>query len=151
MTDGNLIVSAARGWLGTRFHHQGRLKKTAQHLGGVDCLGLLVGVATELDLRTEDGMPIRSFDRVDYSHYPDITQLKEQLSQLLQSVDKEELQNGDVLLLNVDGNPQHLGIVSHLPGGQGLIHAYAPARAVVEHLLDEAWRPRIDHAFRFRF
>ena len=34
------IVTCARSWIGTRFHHQGRLKKTQSHKGGVDCLGL---------------------------------------------------------------------------------------------------------------
>ncbi len=39
------IAAASRSWIGTAFHHQGRTKKTTGHKGGVDCLGLLVGVA----------------------------------------------------------------------------------------------------------
>ena len=35
MTTGDDIVAAARGWLGTCFHHQGRLKRSAVHRGGV--------------------------------------------------------------------------------------------------------------------
>jgi cell wall-associated NlpC family hydrolase len=40
------IVTQARGWIGTPFHHQARLKGI-----GCDCLGLCVGVALELELR----------------------------------------------------------------------------------------------------
>ncbi len=39
-TSGSDVVRTARTWLGTPYHHQGRLKGV-----GVDCAGLLIGVA----------------------------------------------------------------------------------------------------------
>jgi len=138
----NNIVQAARGWIGTRFHHQGRLKKTNTDRGGVDCLGLLIGVAGELNL------PFSHYDKTDYSHYPDTQKLKENLSAALQQIAVNEIKAGDILLFNVDNNPQHLAIVSDMSGELGIIHAYAPARAVVEHGLDAWWRERIVAAFR---
>jgi hypothetical protein len=36
MHDSHPIVACARSWIGTRFHHQGRLKKADGHKGGVD-------------------------------------------------------------------------------------------------------------------
>ena len=145
------IVACARGWIGTRFHYQGRLKKTDSHKGGVDCLGLLVGVAQELDLRMADDLPLASFDEADYPHQPDVVQLREQLSRLLRQIPAGGITPGDIVLLNIDGNPQHLAVISDRREGLGLIHAYAPARAVVEHGLDDWWRHKIAAAFRVPF
>jgi cell wall-associated NlpC family hydrolase len=136
------IVACARGFLGTRFHHQGRLKKSDTHKGGVDCLGLLIGVAAELNL------PFSKYDETSYSHYPDTEKLRQNLASVMQEISRENIKIGDVLLLNIDGNPQHLAIVSELADELAIIHAYAPARAVVEHVLDGWWRERIVTVFR---
>lgn len=146
--DNDAVVAAARGWLGTRFHHQGRLKKTAAHRGGVDCLGLLIGMAEELDLRLADGTPAARLDRTDYGHYPDTEALRAQLLKALSPIPAGGIVPGNILLLRIDGFPQHLAVVSGLKGGLGVIHAYAPARAVVEHVLDDSWRQRIAAAYR---
>lgn len=146
------IVTAARGWLGTRFAHQGRVKATAQHKGGCDCLGLLVGVAKELGLRRREGTALRAlsdYDRTDYGHIPDGARLQFLLEEALVPVTVQEVEPGDILLFRFDGNPQHLAIVSDYPQGLGIIHAYAEARKVIEHRLDEAWRGRIVRAYRF--
>lgn len=142
------IVACARGWIGTRFHHQGRVKKTHAHKGGVDCLGLLVGVAAELHLCGRDGLPLMLADECHYSHSPDTRYLRRRLADLLLDIPVSQANAGDVLLLSVDGNPQHLAITSELGNMQGLIHAYAPARAVIEHHLDTWWMERIEAVFR---
>jgi len=141
----NQIVSAARGWLGTRFHHQGRLKKSENNKGGVDCLGLLIGISAELNL------PFTEQDETSYSHSPDTQKLREKLAHSLQEINISEINYGDILLLNIDGQAQHLAIVSDMADGIGIIHAYAPARAVVEHALDAWWREKIVVAFRVTF
>ena len=142
------IVACARGWIGTRFHHQGRLKKTNQHQGGVDCLGLLVGVSKELELRDIKGKFLSDFDEQDYTHTPDTELLKQKLASLLTETSRDEIAPGDIVILNVDNSPQHLAIVSDLGEMLGLIHAYAPAKKVVEHGLDDFWRQKIIAAFR---
>ena len=142
------IVACARGWIGTRFHHQGRIKKTADHKGGVDCLGLLVGVASELHINGKDGLPLALADEANYSHQPDTQRLRTQLETLLYPVEIYAIAAGDVVLLRVDDSPQHLGIISDGAPGLGLIHSYAPARAVVEHGFDDWWQQRIEAAFR---
>jgi len=149
MTSNADIAAAARGWLGTRFHHQGRLKKTTTHKGGVDCLGLLVGIARELNLRTPDNVPVVDFDRTDYTHLPDTDYLSPMLSRLLQKIPIGGIKPGNILLLTIDGRPQHMGVVSDTGSGIGIIHAFAPARAVVEHALDKIWRQRIVAAYCF--
>lgn len=143
------IALAARGWVGTRFHHQGRLKKTALHQGGVDCLGLLAGVAAELNLCTPEGAALQTMDEVDYPHFPDSNRLKEKLLSALEIIPHGGISPGDIILFTMDKNPQHLAIVSNFNNGIGIIHAYAPARAVVEHALDSWWSERIETAFRY--
>lgn len=139
------IATAARGWLGTRFHHQGRVKRTPAHAGGVDCLGLLVGVARELNLHSRQGVPLACCDETHYPHQPDSLKLQARLAELLYTIPASDIAPGDILLLAVDGNPQHLAIVSE---NGHMIHAYAPARAVVEHRLDAWWQALITSAYR---
>jgi cell wall-associated NlpC family hydrolase len=143
------IVACARSWLGTSFHHQGRLKKTLTHKGGVDCLGLLVGVAHELDLRLKDGSPFIEKDCANYSHYPDAQRLYVELASIMTLINSANMQTGDVMLLCVDDNPQHLAIYvrGDDKNNPAMIHAYAPARMVVEHVFDEYWQGKIAAAF----
>lgn len=143
------VVEAARGWVGTRFHHQGRLKASEGRKGGCDCLGLLVGVARELRLPASGGGMLADFDERDYGHMPDGRKLKATLDLLLEPIAPQDAGEGDVLLLRIEGVPQHLAIVCGYPyGGLGMIHALAANRRVVEHRLDEAWRGRIAAAYR---
>jgi len=165
LTTADDIIACARSWVGTRFHHQGRLKKTAAHGGGVDCLGLLAGIAAELDLCAADGTPLTFFDRADYGHLPDGRALRAGLAVLLAEVNVDDLQPGDIALIAIDGVARHLGVVgkscgplcgiagscdpaSGEPQDYTLIHAYAQARKVVEHALDAWWRQRIVAVYR---
>lgn len=149
-TDPDHIVRAARGWIGTAFHHQGRLKASGNSRGGVDCLGLLIGVAKELGLRDKQGEAfLWQRDRVDYGHLPDADALHSALCHSLHTVEPKDWAEGDVLLMQIDRAPQHLGILSYWPeGGWGVIHALASARKVVEHPLDSSWQQKIVQVFR---
>lgn len=147
------IITTARGWIGTRFHHQGRLKAAPGHKGGVDCLGLLIGVARELELRAADGTPLAALDTADYGHLPNGEALKAALERHLLPADAPA--PGCILLLAPDGvAPRHLGIVGaihHSPPtthALTLIHAYAQARRVVEHRLDAWWVERVRGVYR---
>lgn len=149
------LPCVARSWLGTRFLHQGRLKRGAGEGGGVDCLGLLVGVARELGLRDRQGRALAESDCADYGQFPDGEALRRTLAELLVEIPCSDVAPGDIALFRFDGNPQHLAIVGNYEdaadGGDvplSLIHAYAPARKVVEHRLDAAWRTRMVAAFR---
>ena len=145
------IIQAARGWLDTRFLHQGRLKKTASHKGGVDCLGLLVGVASELCLADKQGQPLPSYDDTQYSRMPDTTKLQHVLGALLEPKPITEMKTGDVALFKLDGNPQHLAIIGENKQGRAtMIHAYAQARKVVEHELDMFWKKSLVAAYTLR-
>lgn len=143
------IVNQARSWLGTKFHHQGRIKINGKNKGGCDCIGLVVGVASELDLKSRDnGKCLIDFDRAGYAKMPDGKLLKDELDRHLIPVAVDEVQPGDLLLFKFEKEPQHVGIVSDYKG-LGIIHCYAQAREVVEHRLDEIWINRIVGAYRF--
>ncbi len=137
------IIQTARGWVGTPFHHQGRLKGV-----GVDCLGLLVGIAQELDLRDENGVPLINHDALDYGHLPDEQRLFASLKKHCKGA--RILRASLIGLFKVDGSARHLGVIGQQKGYLTLIHAYAPARQVVEHRLDEQWERKLVKLFRFK-
>ncbi len=137
------VVDAARSWIGTRFLHQGRRKKNGNDKGGVDCLGLLVGVADECSLM-QQGKPLAGFDERDYGHYPCEKRLLDGLLKHFERCDKADMRAGDVVLVRIDEQAQHVGIIGdYAEDDFSLIHAYAPARAVVEHRLDADWMRKV--------
>lgn len=139
----NDVVLQARQWLGVPFRHQGRGRN------GCDCLGLLMGIAGELSLLARDGRLFAHWDETNYGHLPDAKKLYQSLAQALQETAKAKMSAGDVVLMDVEGRVQHLGVLSPYPyGGLALIHAYAPFRKVVEHRLTPEWQANIRHVFR---
>jgi NlpC/P60 family putative phage cell wall peptidase len=124
------ILTEARSWVGTPWHHQGRLKHV-----GVDCVGLIVGVASALGLRFEDA--------TDYQRFPDGVTLAKELARQLISV--TEPLPGDVMLFRVSRLPQHVAFCSPL----GVIHAHQGAKTVVETALSQAWRSRLIGVYSF--
>lgn len=124
------IIGAASAYLGTRWHHQGR--STA----GVDCLGLIVLTAQDC------GLSVR--DQFGYPRQPDGQQLQAELDAQLQRIAEPE--PGAVLLMRFEREPQHVAIMAD---GGDIIHAYATARKVVRHRLDELWTRRIVAVYRF--
>lgn len=144
--DHQSLIVAAREWIGTPFHHQGRVKSANGIRGGVDCLGLLIGVAKELDLHVAS-IPLATLDSKQYGHIPDGDALEYALRKWLMPV--TDPRAGDIALMRFDGNPQHLGIISNYPNdGLGLIHAYAHARKVVEHSFNDEWKEKVVVLFR---
>jgi len=136
------IIACARNYVGVRFRHQGRDRVT-----GLDCLGLLIVSARDAGIRLHGKCPTM-LDVVDYGHLPDMHRLRSMLEQYLQPVAYPQV--GDVVLLTVEGRAQHLALVSDYPQPQalGMIHAYAGARRVVEHRLDDAWRQQIVQSYQ---
>lgn len=141
MTSRAAIVAAARGWLGTRWVHQGRLRGV-----GVDCVGLVIGAAR--DSGALDGATLQEIE-VQIGAYglrPD-GRLLELCRRYLRPRPLQDIAAGDVLVLRFDADPQHLALLGDGPHGLTLIHAAARLRRVVEHRLDELWRARAVAAF----
>lgn len=130
MTTRQQIIDEARCHLGIRWVHQ------ARSLAGVDCVGLVIRVAHALGLS--------AFDVTDYSRQPDPRMMRALLAEHMEPVTSPQL--GDVLLMKFDVEPQHVAIVTDI----GIIHAYAQARRVVEHRMDDLWKNRIVGAYQFK-
>jgi hypothetical protein len=53
-------------------------------------------------------------------------------------------------LFKIRDTPQHVGFLTvSVEGTMGLLHAYAPARRVVEHRFDSYWQHRLFKVFRW--
>lgn len=116
------IVEAARAWIGTKFAHQHRARGV-----GVDCAGLVIGVARDLGLVAPD------FDITGYARRPDGSSLRRYCDQHLAAAPALEV-GGVVLLAWEHGPPHHLGIVvDYRHGGLAMVHAEGRChKAVIE-------------------
>lgn len=139
---GAAILACAYSWIGTPYQHQGRVKGPN---GGVDCLGLVIGIALELQLTNNYGQLLSHFDQQDYGRVPDTNQLHQQLQSQLRPV-FGDWHSGDVLVFNILGRPQHLGIYDGTTNS--VIHAYEGSRTVMSQRLERQWRRRIAGAYR---
>ena len=116
------IVTEARRWLETPFHHQARL-----HGVGVDCVGLVIGVARALGLVAPD------FDVAAYPRTPDGKSLMHLTDAHMTRIHEADMQPGDVVVVAFAKDPQHLGIVGdYRHGGLSIIHAHSIAGRVIE-------------------
>jgi hypothetical protein len=140
--DAMQIVTAARAYVGVPFRHQGRSK------WGMDCLGLLIAVAHDCALQ-RGGAVLWQQDECDYGHYPDAAYLHAQLAKWLRPIATPQL--GAVALMQHDGAARHLGILGDYAEAKAfsLIHAYAPAKAVIEHHYSEEWQQQTVALFIF--
>ena len=137
------IIIVARQWVGTRWQHQACVRGVA-----VDCIGLIAGVALELGSAEARAFMARPECR-NYGRQPDPALLLRLADDLLDPVSIDAAQIGDVLLMRFNAGPQHFAFLSMLHP-QFMIHAYAGARRVVEHGIDEVWRSRIVGAYALR-
>ena len=126
------IINESRTWLKTPFKHQGRVKHK-----GVDCVGLIIGVAKDLGI----------FDcRIhNYPEYPDVNMMTMNMDNHLIPIKIKDMNIGDIFYLKFFNAPIHVGIKTD----RGIIHAYKPYREVVEHKLNDKWISRIHAAYKY--
>lgn len=127
------IVAAARECLKTPFVHQGRA------LGfGQDCAGVLVHIFQSLTLPY--------IDQKGYPRRPYAGMMKTILDRQpsLIEINKKQIDKGDVLLMRIYREPQHIAIYTV----DSIVHSYSGAGEVIEHRLDHPWRKRITHAYQ---
>ena len=132
--DNQKIVDCARTFIGTPYHHQGRVKKA-----GIDCCGLIICIAKELGLS--------QFDIDGYSRFADGVELSELFYQNCPKA--YHLEQGKIAIFRIKKRPQHCGIIAEADSGFTLIHAYQSAGKVVEHQVSEWWSDRIVQLFSF--
>jgi NlpC/P60 family putative phage cell wall peptidase len=135
----NSIIQYARQWIDTPYVHQGRLLGT-----GCDCAGFLVGIGEKFDYEPEDLQ--------NYSPIPQQKQLEELIDKQLVRIGLDQIAPADIVLMNFykSTNPHHIGLITdYYGGGLGMIHCYQNIGKVVEHVLSDKWKQRIQIAYRF--
>lgn len=137
---GKDIIKIAKTYLDTPWKHQGRVKKV-----GIDCAGLIVKVMEEL------GLDI-SFDLIAYERIPDGLKLAQLCNENGKQKTFNEVEDGDVLLFNVLGNPQHLGFYVKENGIDYFIHAYGDksVNKVCIMRLDSKWKNRLCGIYKIK-
>lgn len=131
------IVSEARRWIGTPYHHQAALCGV-----GVDCVGLIRGVGHATGALPEDAEAWVRFGG--YSRIPNPRRMGEGMRQFLRPVVGIP-QEGDIAWLEWRHDlPMHLAILgSDSRGMATLIHSYSEVGEVVEHGLTPEWLARV--------
>ena len=139
MLERSAIVAAARGWIGTPYHHQGALRGA-----GCDCLGLVRGVWRDL-YGTEPETPPPYTP--DWGEVGPVEHLIEAATRHMVAIPPAAAQRGDVLLfrLRPASVAKHIAILATPPR---MIHAQS-GDAVREIVLTDGWRRRIAAAFSF--
>ncbi len=138
-----VVLAAARGWLGTPYRHQASVKGE-----GADCLGLVRGVWREVVGEEPEALPPY---RADWAEVGGEETLLHAARRRLAEVTLEMARPGDVLLFRMSaGCPvKHCAILSADDGPEWrMIHAYW-GRAVVESWMGPWWRRRLVAAFRW--
>jgi len=121
MTTRAEVVAEARTWIGTPWVHQHRVKGI-----GIDCVGLIICVARDL------GLSPQGTDWTGYGKHPDGSMLP-LCDQHMIRISKDAMQPGDVLVMAIERDPQHMGIVGdYRHGGLSLIHAASKTGRVIE-------------------
>lgn len=132
------IVAAARGWIGTAYHHQASARGV-----GCDCLGLVRGVWREV---------VGSEPEMAPPYSPDWAEAKGEETLLDAAgrhfVPADAIRPGSVLVFRWRrwAPAKHVGIATD--AGR-LVHAYDSAGRVVETTLSAAWRRRLAGIFDF--
>ena len=137
MTLSERALEVATEALGTPFLHQGRVAGI-----GLDCAGLCVHICRELGLDHEDssGYPRNPYDG----------QLVKQLDAQPCLARISYAGTGDILVMRISRQPQHIGIhAGYIDGHPYIIHASEEHGGTVMHRLDELWNARIMRVYRF--
>jgi cell wall-associated NlpC family hydrolase len=131
MMNSELIIKTAREYLGTPFHHQGRVKGV-----GIDCAGLVECVAREI------GYAIPVHDG--YGRQPFAGQMEAKLDEYLER--SATLEPGCVLLMHFPGTPpMHVAIYA----GDSIIHANEKVGFCVEHDYGDLWQKLTTRSYKW--
>jgi len=131
------VIDEARSWVGTPFHFTARVKGD-----GVDCGGLIVGVAENLGI-LEIGQIKYGMSGLRPPRGAILTGLLERFCGDSRRIPRP----GDIAVFWINGVrriPQHLAILTHC----GMIHACNETQRVIENSVDEHWRSRYICAYR---
>lgn len=116
------VVAAARGWIGTPFHHAAQVKGV-----GVDCVHLIAAVYEEAGVTAH--VEIEPYSVQVMLHKADETVIA-YLLRYGREIAEAEAQPGDVVLYRVGRSYAHAAIIVDWP--TRIVHAHALSGKVVE-------------------
>jgi len=137
MTTRAQVVATARQWIGTPFREQARVRGH-----GADCVGLNIGIGEDI------GDLPKGF-QITYKQAPDNRRMQRECDKYLRRVPLEQMQAGDVVLIQTAAEPHHMGILVDYRDGLGIVHALKARGKVVEHRLDSRLRQSIVAAYSY--
>ena len=128
------VINQARKYLGVPFIHLGRTSN------GLDCIGLVVKVAKDLELS--------EFDLDRYSRSPNLKLFIEtwrSCPDITRKKMKDRLP-GDILTISLPYYPCHVGFLSE---NNTIIHALSSREQVCEHRINKEWLSKLRECFSF--
>lgn len=135
------IINCARTWVGTEFVHQGRIKKNQYTNGGCDCIGLIIGIAEELKIKSPSNKNIylSDFDIKEYNIsntnlYAIIKTLK-----ILKEKKFSQLVSCDLIIFKILNLAEHIAIYSEK---NTIIHSIYQKHKVIEEPYTQLWKNR---------
>ena len=136
------VVTEARRWIGTPYHHQ-----QSQYGVGTDCLGLIRGIWREVIGPEPEVVPLYSCDWGE-TGAEEILQLATMRHLIAKSLAEPDL--GDVILFRMRRGciAKHLGVQVQIGAAPSFVHAYS-GHCVTESPLSQAWARKIVARFLF--
>jgi NlpC/P60 family putative phage cell wall peptidase len=126
------IVDEARKWLGTPYHHQGRV------LGhGIDCYGVIEMVGRALGIAIPENIV--------YSRIPDEKELIGYMDTYAVNIPVSAAMAGDIVIIPFMNRMRHMAILTD----SGMLHSYEPQGKVIEHAIDAKWRRLFRRAYQY--
>lgn len=137
------VISEARAWVDTPYHHQARMRGV-----GVDCIGLVWGVGEAAGVLDVDPDKVRRF--LAYGRVPNPRRFREALDTFFLPVDPDDVRYGDVPWMEFARRvPMHVGIFACYEARATIIHALVEDGRVAEHSFGPSWRNKVHRWYRF--
>lgn len=144
----NLIVKEAKSWIGTKFHLYGRIKRNSSNSGACDCIGFILGISKNLELKSKTGQLLHLYDHFGYKLQNTQPMLENFFDAHL--YETHEILPGTLALFQINQNLQHIGlIIDYDQKNLGIIHAELKNRKIVEHHLGQDLIKKLTKLYRF--
>ncbi|WP_194966893.1 C40 family peptidase, partial [Rickettsia endosymbiont of Cardiosporidium cionae] len=143
MVNRSEIIDCARKYLGIKFRHQGRIliNNDNNNQVGCDCLGLIIGIAKNLNLKSVTDKMLSDCDVNNYTIIPDPSKLFNFCKTHFIKIAKNKMKQADIALMKFNYQPQHLAIIANDMNDNNftIIHSYIQARAIIEQPMNNYW------------
>lgn len=142
------VITEARRWIGTPYHHQARLRGH-----GSDCIGTVCGVGLALGLMGDDFRErFKPFEG--YSRVPNPRVMRRAMETFFDPLPTPRDQLPPLASIAWlewrEDLPMHLAIIASFADRPTMIHSFEPVRQCVEHTFDPSWRERVHSFWSYR-